>query len=402
MSRQIFQASIVSVCLAMISSVAQAVIVVEGTAEEQGVINDAISEIRMDSMLADRLFQELQDHTKTVHIGFGPTEKGGEARFRDGRVILNRRAIDCFGQIGAGKAKESMSLGLVIVHESLGHLLSFLKNGAKRAGEKQAIGLTNNVRRQLGLPTRGLKYFEINQNGKIVAPFSDGSFADFTAAYKKARKQKGNGTAERTSTILPTTGTVQLVGVPTLDGEVQLSLDPNGGFQTVTVDSSQQVGLNDLQLTLDGSTPGDPEVNLLDFDLSLDSLTLEGGLATGLNTIAPHNEGEAGAGEWDFLSPASDFQFDISGELLMTNSLFNMEGWDGLTAIQLAGQMSYDSSADQWTGTAALTAGLVVRSIPEPSAFLFVGIGGAGMLLCAVMGGCSCARQRRRDSPENR
>ena len=28
-----------------------------------------------------------------------------------------------------------MSLGLVIVHEALGHLLSFLKNGAKRAGK---------------------------------------------------------------------------------------------------------------------------------------------------------------------------------------------------------------------------------------------------------------------------
>lgn len=360
----------------------RAEIVLEGTAEEKAELQSMIDSLSFRSMTAASAYAELEARPEKVKISFGKTKFGGEATYADRRVVLDKDIIGCIkfkDSIGGNDGAEAaMALDLILAHEALGHQLNHLLN--LDSSENGAMGLMNLIRDEIGV-VRRLTYPD-KDSGIWVSKFSDGSFADFTPARRKSNKLKTGGNPNKTSGLIETSGTIQLVGTSGLGGSIDLGLDPASGVQTVTLDGSeygssiQTIELSQLDATLVGSTAVFDAPNLMidSLDMAFGEFLLENGLTSGLNTANMFEPGVNAAGDWDYLGGLTDFNFDLSADLLLTNGLFQLEGDDGIASSRLTGLMQYDSGSGTWLGTATLDGGLFVRAVPEPSTMVIIGL----------------------------
>ena len=349
-------------------------IVLKGTVAEQAELQALIDSLSSKSATAASHYAALEARSEKVRISFDKTKLGGEATYADRRVKLDKEILNCIKFVksagGDDGARDALTLELVLAHEALGHQLRNLQN--MDSSENAAMALVNTIRQEIGVAQREAYLIK---NGPVwVSRFSDGSFADFTPGRRKAAKRKpGTSPNSNTSGLLPTTGTIQLVGTMGAGGSILIGLDPAAGIQTLTVDGSeygsgvQTVDLTQLDLTLDSFTGTNaPNMLIDDFDMTFGDILLNDGILTGINTASMFEPGTHGAGDWDYLGGSGDFTFDLGADLLLTNSLFQLEGDDGVATNTLAGSMQFDVGSGQWYGTATLDSGLFVRAIPEP------------------------------------
>src|ERR1051325_10490494 len=167
--------------------VASAHYTITGTPTEMQTIQNAINDITAHSTTANRLFNELQARPEDVTIGFGDAPDIGLATSDNKMVILNKAAIDSLKQIGSGRALEETSLGKIIAHEALGHILNGLKKSPN--GEDVAMSVERMISADLGSPKRTAYRFPLG--GKDTIPYNDGSFVDTTDAFKQAKHVGG-------------------------------------------------------------------------------------------------------------------------------------------------------------------------------------------------------------------
>ena len=342
----------------------QAKIEVTGTAAQQKAINDAIERIKKASKAGKECFEALEKHPKKVTISFGQTSDIATAHAGRLEVKLNKTAIDCLKQInndkGDGKALEASSLDLIIVHEALGHLHNFVKGNAW--GEPAAMAKTNKVRSDMGLPTR-TSYARIDEDGNVVADFSDGSKLDATAALQKPRAAAAEGGSKGERKKFTRFGQQAVVNVAgQFDPQSnlwQMQLNPEGGPQTMQLDlgqaggNPQEVEILGLQLTATHSESEEFPIEVLDFELVFDSFEYQGE-ETGVNKVSLMNEGRGGVGFGDLEGNDEAAGFQAEGDYILSNPLFESQGFEGYTVQNLDSMFRFDPEFGMQFGQAFL------------------------------------------------
>ena len=120
-------------------------ILVEGTDAEKQLINNTITQLRAGSTRADNLFKQF-DGATNVMIRCGQSQKtlfGGHGDIATSTVTIDKAVISSLKQInnpgGGGQALQSAGLGMIIIHEVLGHI------GKASSNQGQVVTLVNTM-----------------------------------------------------------------------------------------------------------------------------------------------------------------------------------------------------------------------------------------------------------------
>jgi hypothetical protein len=370
--------------------VAWARITIQGTNAEKRQIQQAINGIKQASPTARRLFQELEQRRENVTIRFGDSIDIAVATGNNRMVILNKDAISRLKQIdrpaGGGRALEQTSLGHIIAHEALGHIL----NGLKRRpnGEDVAVAVENRIREEERSPKR-TKYYERSGN-KDTIPFDDGSRVDTTDALRRPKKAGGRPFAR-----LEEDAFLDVSARLTPEGNVEVTLDPLAGTQQLALDLAEfgggveLVDLLDLTATLAPSA--DPEFDLVvpEFVMEFESLQLGRLGPTGINLIELIQPTRTPIGMWDFAGPppaspppdgrGQDFSFEFAGDFRWTNPLFGRLDEEGYVLDSFMGVM-IATSQDRWAGTSTVE-GAKYAPVAVPATLVLLAYGVLALLL---------------------
>lgn len=150
-----------------------------GTKAQREKIQKAVEEIAKKSPHARNILNRTKNLGRNVTIHNVPNSNTtiGEAEPGGDEVWIDPEDWDKFklkvGRNKTGKANESFSLGLVVLHE-LKHILG--------DNETETLKQINKVRNETGLPKRHHYYLE-GKNNTLYLKFCDGSTLNFTEVF---------------------------------------------------------------------------------------------------------------------------------------------------------------------------------------------------------------------------
>lgn len=360
--------SLVMSLLILNAGPAWAKITLQGTAAEKTELQQAIDDAKNSSPATKALYEALEARAETVVVKYGPNIDIAVANTATLEVTIDQTKLAKFDQIGAGQAKEQITLKYVIVHEALGHILNKLQG--KPFGEPAAMATTNQLRKDDKSATR-TKYVE-ESGGKTTIPFSDGSAIDLTRAFEAP----SGGTGKPFVGITENVGSINLTGTQDTGApEFKLTIAQSGtsrmalGFgdgSSTTVDINN-LGATFIQIPEDPLLPG---INLEGIDFGMDFSSFNWyGSDTGSNFLGMIDPSRTMSGKISFLDD-NTFVFNIVGDFLWSNALFD----NGYAVEYLSGMMQRGTD-NTWIGTASLTG--VKYAIPEPGTLysLILGLG---------------------------